>query len=141
LAKLLVVFALLVDCNQDPLMIRCTNFDLSTLAKMSSLQDSKVREEFIARCNELHIKAKENKAKLAPPPTNGKHLGHYRAPPAPLSVQTSAFTRLGTQQEPYKMELASQEVQSSFERQFGLITAKNQATSRPSSRRKEHSSL
>lgn len=108
---------------------------------MSSLQDAKVREEFIARCNELHIKAKENKMKLAPPPTNGKHLGRYQAPPAPLSVQTSAITHLGKEQAPYKMELGSQEVQSSFERQFGLINTKSQATPRPSSQRKENFSL
>lgn len=127
---------------------------------MSGLQDTKVREEFIARCNELHIQAKENKAKLAPPPinrqhiqakeqevqlapppTNGRHPGHYRAPLTPLSVQSSASTRLSTEQDPYKMELASQEVQSSFERQFGLITPKNQASSRTSSQRKEDSFL
>lgn len=96
---------------------------------MSSLQDTKVREEFIARCNGLHIKAKENKVKLAPPPTSGKHPGHYQAPSR--SIATSTHTDL----------FPPNPTQSSFERQFGLIASENQATSRPFSQRKQDPSL
>lgn len=79
---------------------------------MTSPEDVKVRDEFIARCNGLQIKAKEKQENLKPASafTNWiapKHPGHYRAP-----------------------------ANSSFERQIGTISSGNQPTSRPSSQRK-----
>ncbi len=79
---------------------------------MSSFRDAKIREDFIARCNELHINAKEKEVKLASLPTNGKHPGHYRAP-----------------------------TESSFERQLEYIAPENQNVSRSFSRRKQAPSI